>query len=47
VLLYSSVGHVDGDGDLLMLGPPFTITDQECGLVVERTASAIAAITAR
>jgi adenosylmethionine-8-amino-7-oxononanoate aminotransferase len=42
LLLYSSVGHVDLDGDLLMLGPPFTISDAECGLVVERTAAAIA-----
>jgi adenosylmethionine-8-amino-7-oxononanoate aminotransferase len=43
LLLYSSVGHVDADGDLLMLGPPFTITDEECGLVVDRTAAAITA----
>jgi adenosylmethionine-8-amino-7-oxononanoate aminotransferase len=45
LLLYSSTGHVDGrDGDLVMLGPPFVITDEECDLVVERTASAIAAV---
>ena len=44
LLLYSSVGHVDGDGDLLMLGPPFTITEEESGLIVERTADAIAAV---
>jgi adenosylmethionine-8-amino-7-oxononanoate aminotransferase len=44
LLLYSSTGHVDGDGDLLMLGPPFVISDQECDLVVERTASAIASV---
>lgn len=44
LLLYSSVGHLDGDGDLLMLGPPFTITDEESGLVVERTVDAIAAV---
>jgi adenosylmethionine-8-amino-7-oxononanoate aminotransferase len=43
LLLYSSTGHVDGtDGDLLMLGPPFTISDEERSLVVERTAAAIA-----
>ena len=30
LLLYSSTGHVDGrDGDLLMLGPPFSITDDD------------------
>ena len=44
LLLYSSVGHVHGDGDLLMLGPPFTISDDESGLVVERTADAVAAV---
>jgi adenosylmethionine-8-amino-7-oxononanoate aminotransferase len=43
LLLYSSTGHVDGrDGDLLMLGPPFVVSDQECDLIVERTTSAIA-----
>ncbi len=46
LLLYSSTGHVDGhDGDLVMLGPPFVITDEECDLVVERTAAAVSTIT--
>jgi adenosylmethionine-8-amino-7-oxononanoate aminotransferase len=45
LLLYSSTGHVDGrDGDLVMLGPPFTISDEECDLLVERTVAAISAI---
>jgi adenosylmethionine-8-amino-7-oxononanoate aminotransferase len=44
LLLYSSTGHVGGDGDLVMLGPPFVITDDECDLVVERTAAAIATL---
>ena len=44
LLLYSSTGHVDGDGDLVMLGPPFVITDDECELIVERTAGAIATL---
>jgi adenosylmethionine-8-amino-7-oxononanoate aminotransferase len=45
LLLYSGTGHVDGgDGDLVMLGPPFVISDEECDLVVERTASAISAV---
>jgi adenosylmethionine-8-amino-7-oxononanoate aminotransferase len=45
LLLYSSTGHADGgDGDLIMLGPPFVISDEECDLVVERTASAIASV---
>lgn len=45
LLLYSSTGHVGGrDGDLVMLGPPFVISDEECDLVVERTATAIASV---
>ena len=45
LLLYSSTGHVDGrDGDLLMLGPPFTITDDDATMLVERTASAIRSV---
>jgi hypothetical protein len=47
LLLYSSTGCADGtNGDLLMLGPPFTITDDERGLLVERTAAAIASLRA-
>jgi adenosylmethionine-8-amino-7-oxononanoate aminotransferase len=46
VLLYSSTGHVDGhDGDLLMLGPPFVLTDDDAVTLVERTAAAIAAVS--
>jgi adenosylmethionine-8-amino-7-oxononanoate aminotransferase len=45
LLLYSSTGHVDGaNGDLLMLGPPFVLSDDEAGLVVERTAAAIRSV---
>jgi len=45
LLLYSSTGHVDGvDGDLVMLGPPFVITDDEVDLVVERTTAAIRSV---
>ncbi len=45
LLLYSSTGHVDGrDGDLLMLGPPFTITDDDATVLVERTATAIRSV---
>jgi adenosylmethionine-8-amino-7-oxononanoate aminotransferase len=44
LLLYHSTGCADGErGDLLMLGPPFTITDEERALLVERTAEAVAA----
>jgi adenosylmethionine-8-amino-7-oxononanoate aminotransferase len=46
LLLYSSTGHVDGtDGDLLMLGPPFVISDEEIDLVIERTEAAISTVT--
>jgi hypothetical protein len=45
LLLYSSTGHVDGtDGDLLMLGPPFCLSDEEAGLLVERTADAVRSV---
>jgi adenosylmethionine-8-amino-7-oxononanoate aminotransferase len=46
LLLYSSTGHLDGgEGDLLMLGPPFSISDPECDLAIERTVAAIAEAT--
>ena len=45
VLLYSSTGHVDGrDGDLIVLGPPFALTDDDASTLVERTAAAIASV---
>lgn len=45
LLLYSSTGHVDGtNGDLIVLGPPFTLSDEETEVLVERTASAIRAV---
>ena len=38
LLLYSSTGHVDGtNGDLIMLGPPFVLTDEDESTLVERT----------
>ena len=47
LLLYSSTGHVDGaDGDLVMLGPPFVLTDEDRATLVERTAAAIRTATA-
>jgi adenosylmethionine-8-amino-7-oxononanoate aminotransferase len=46
LLLYSSFGCADGtNGDLVMVGPPFTLTDDEADLVVERTAAAIGTLT--
>jgi adenosylmethionine-8-amino-7-oxononanoate aminotransferase len=45
LLLYSSTGGVDGtNGDLVMLGPPFVITEQELTEAVDKTAGAIAEI---
>jgi hypothetical protein len=45
LLLYSSTGHVDGhDGDLLMLGPPFILTDDDTSALIERTVAAIASV---
>ncbi len=42
LVMYSSTGCADGtDGDLVMIGPPFTLTDDEADLLVERTAAAI------
>jgi hypothetical protein len=45
LLLYASTGHADGrDGDLLMLGPPFVVTDEDVTALVERTVAAVGAI---
>jgi hypothetical protein len=46
LLLYSSTAHVDGNaGDLLVLGPPFTLTDEDMSTLVERTVSAIRSVS--
>jgi adenosylmethionine-8-amino-7-oxononanoate aminotransferase len=48
LLLYSSTGHVDGtDGDLVMFGIPFVVSDEDLGTAVERTAAAIDAVANR
>ena len=45
LLLYSSTGHVDGaNGDLLMLGPPFCLSDDEATTLVDRTTAAIRSV---
>jgi len=45
LLLYSSTGHVDGtSGDLVMLGPPFTLTDDDAAVLVERTVRAVRSV---
>jgi adenosylmethionine-8-amino-7-oxononanoate aminotransferase len=46
LLLYSSTGGVDGtDGDLVMLGPPFVISDEELTEAVQKTEAGIASIS--
>ena len=46
LLLYSSTGHVDGtNGDLIMLGPPLTLSEDEASLLVKLTTSAIRSVT--
>ena len=47
LLVYSGTGNANGmDGDTILLGPPFVITDAELNEVVERLASAIEAVAA-
>jgi len=46
LLVYSSTGHVDGrDGDLVMLGPPFCLTDEDAGSLIERTTDAVRSVS--
>lgn len=45
LLLYSSTGHVDGaNGDLLVFGPPFCLTDDDADTLIERAAAAIRSV---
>ena len=45
LLMYSSTGCADGtDGDLIMFGPPFVITEDELAEVAALTAEAVATI---
>jgi adenosylmethionine-8-amino-7-oxononanoate aminotransferase len=46
LLLYSSTGHVDGtNGDLVLLGPPFSISDDDSSLLLERTTAAVLGVS--
>jgi len=46
VLVYPSTGCANGvDGDVLLLGPPFTITETQLDEAVDLTAAAIATLT--
>ncbi|HEU4672875.1 MAG TPA: aminotransferase class III-fold pyridoxal phosphate-dependent enzyme [Candidatus Limnocylindrales bacterium] len=45
LLLYSGTGNADGvDGDVLLLGPPFVVTDEELVEIADGTARAIEAV---
>ena len=45
LLLYSSTGHADGtNGDLVMIGAPFTLTDDEAAFLVDGTVAAVRSI---
>ena len=47
VLLYSGTGLADGtNGDAIVLGPPFVVTDDELATIADRLTSAIEAATA-
>ena len=46
VLVYSSTGHADGtDGDTILLGPPFVVTDDELRRIAAVLAEAVDAAT--
>lgn len=46
LLLYPSTGHVGGvNGDLVMVGPPFVLTDEDEKLLVEGLTAAIRSVT--
>ena len=46
LLLYSSTGHVDGtNGDLVMLGPPFSMSDEEAATLLVRTTAAVRTVS--
>ncbi len=46
LLLYSGTGNADGvDGDILLLGPPFVVTDAELVAIADGTVAAIEAAT--
>ena len=46
VLLYSGTGHADGtNGDTILLGPPFIVTDDELRRIATVLADAIEATT--
>ena len=48
LLVYTGTGNANGiDGDVVVLGPPFVITDAELELVAERLGEAVESATSR
>ena len=46
MLVYSGTGNADGiDGDTILLGPPFVVTDDELGRIATVLAEAVDAAT--
>jgi adenosylmethionine-8-amino-7-oxononanoate aminotransferase len=46
LVLWSNVGHANGvDGDLVMVAPPFIITEAEIDELIARLRKALAAVT--
>ena len=44
LVVWPNVGHADGTrGDLVMVAPPFIVTEEEIGIIAERLEAAIAA----
>ena len=41
LIVWPNVGHCGGDGDLVMLAPPFTITEEEIAELARRLAAAL------
>ncbi len=47
LLLYSGTGNADGvNGDLILVGPPFVVTEPELSAIVERLGDALEAALA-
>jgi len=47
VLVYSGTGNANGvDGDLIVLGPPFVVTDDELVRIADGVTGAVEAATA-
>jgi hypothetical protein len=47
ILVYSGTGNANGvDGDLILLGPPFVVTDDELVRIADGVAGAVEAATA-